>query len=125
MASALHLTLWTTDIPGMTRFLEKVAGLRVLARHPGFAELEAGVSRVLLHSDEAYRGHPWYNAVQKEGVARGIGAEIAFTVTNVDAAFRQAANEGALSIAPPYEADGHRECTVMGPDGYLFTLIEG
>ncbi|MFN0096193.1 MAG: VOC family protein [Dehalococcoidia bacterium] len=125
MASALHLTLWTTDIPGMTRFLERVAGLKVLGHHPGFAELMAGDSRVTLHSDEAYRGHPWFNAVSKEGVARGIGAEIAFSVANVESAFQVAAREGALQIAPPYEVDGHRECTVMGPDGYLFTLVEG
>ena len=120
----MHLTLWTTDIPALARFLEAVAGLTVVGIYPGFAELAAGASRVALHSDEAGRGHPWFIAVQKEGVARGIGTEIGFSVHDVEAAFRAATKLGGLAIAPPYDVDGRRECTVMGPDGYLFTLSQ-
>jgi catechol 2,3-dioxygenase-like lactoylglutathione lyase family enzyme len=118
----LGLVLWTTDIPGMTDFLEKAAGVRVAARHPGFAELDADGGTISLHADEASRSHPWFNALAREGVARGIGTEIRLRVASTPQAFAKATAMGALSVLPPSEIDGHLECQVMGPDSYLFTF---
>jgi catechol 2,3-dioxygenase-like lactoylglutathione lyase family enzyme len=120
----LGLVLWTTDIEALTRFLEGGAGLKVTARHPGYAELRANGSRIVLHADEALRGHPWYDALRREGVARGIGAEIRLRVADVDRAYGAALALGGLSILPPSEIDGDVECQVMGPDGFLVTLWE-
>ena len=120
----LGLVLWATDVFALADFLERVVGAEVSGRHPGFAELRAGTVSIVIHADEAYRGHPWFNAVTKEGVARGIGAEMRFAVSDVHAAYREALKRGAQSIAAPYEIDGGSECTVMGPDGYLLSLYQ-
>jgi catechol 2,3-dioxygenase-like lactoylglutathione lyase family enzyme len=120
--SHLGLVLWTTDILALSHFLETVAGMTVEARHPGFASLRLGGTVVGLHADEAYRGHPWYEAIAREGVARGIGAEIRVRVADVEAAYRAALNLGGLAIEAPCDIDDLRECQVMGPDGYVLSL---
>jgi len=118
----LGLILWTTDIEGLARFLQSVAGLNVETLHPGYASLRLDGAQVVLHADEAYRGHPWYDALRREGVARGIGAELRFRVEDVDARYGAALRRGGLAIQAPYDQDGVRECQVMGPDGYVLSL---
>ncbi len=118
----LGIVLWTTDIVAMARFLESVAGLHVDELHPGYASLRANGARIVLHADEAYRGHPWYDALMREGVARGIGAEMRFRVADVDASYAAAIRAGGLAIQQPYVMDGIAECQVMGPDGFLFAF---
>lgn len=121
--AALGLTLWATDIPALADFLERAGGCTPLGRHPGFATLAAGASQIVLHADdEADRRHPWFQALRKEGVARGIGAELRLRVVDVDRAHSEALRLGALSIIPPSQFEGGRECQVMGPDGYLFSF---
>lgn len=120
--SPLSLVLWTTDIESLAAFLERVAGLHLRERHPGFAALTIGDAEVLIHDDEAYRGHPWYDALNREGAARGIGAELRFRVPDVDAAYRQALAIGGVAVQPPYDSGAEYECQVMGPDGFLVTL---
>jgi|GEM_PF-1102704 len=119
---ALGLILWTTDIQGLARFLESAAGLAVEALHPGYALLRLDGASIVLHADEAYRGHPWYDALRREGVARGIGAELRFRVSDVRASYAEASRRGGLPIQAPYDQDGIRECQVMGPDGYVLSL---
>lgn len=121
-SSGFGLVLWATDVFALADFLERVTGAEVAQRHPGFAQLNVESISIFIHADEAYRGHPWFNAVTREGVARGIGTEMRFAVVDVNDAYRQALKLGAQGIAPPYEADGGNECTIMGPDGYLFSL---
>lgn len=120
--SALGIVFWTHDITALATFLQRVGGLSLAAQHPGFAELRTGDARVMLHADEAWRGHPWYAALAKEGVARGIGAEIRLRVADVAKAYRTALELGGLPITEPYDAGESVECQVMGPDGYLFAL---
>ncbi|MEP6871901.1 MAG: hypothetical protein ABI939_08640 [Anaerolineaceae bacterium] len=122
--SGFGLVLWATDVFALADFLETVAGAQVSGRHPGFAELNAGTVSIVIHADEAYRGHPWFNAVTREGVARGIGTEMRFSVSDVESAYREALKLGAQGIASPYGIDAGTECTVMGPDGYLFSLYQ-
>ena len=114
--------LWTTDVPALAGFLEKVTGAVVEALHPGYASLRAGDSEIMLHADESYRGHPWYDALGREGAARGIGAELRFRVPDVAAGYSLALRAGAQAIAPPYDSGGVLECQVMGPDGFLLSL---
>jgi hypothetical protein len=122
----LGLVLWTTDIPAVTTLLEQAGGLRLLQRHPGFAELEAGGGRIVLHSDDdAYKGHPWFDALRKEGAARGIGAEVRIRVADVDAAYNIAVRLGALAVQKPSDVGDAYECQVMGPDGFLLSFWEG
>jgi len=123
-SSGFGLVLWATDVFALAEFLERVTGARVEQRHPGFAQLNVEAVSIVIHADEAYRGHPWFNAVTREGVARGIGTEMRFAVADVNQAYREALKLGAQSIALPYDADGGSECTVMGPDGYLFSLYQ-
>lgn len=118
----LGLALWTTDIDALAQFLALVAGMKVESRHPGFAALRIDGSVVTLHHDETFRGHPWYDALAHEGVARGIGAEIRVHVADVEAAYAQALRLGGLAIEAPCDVDGVLECQVMGPDGYLLSL---
>jgi catechol 2,3-dioxygenase-like lactoylglutathione lyase family enzyme len=118
------LVLWTTDIPALCDFLAEVGGMDVEQRIPGYASLRVNGARIDLHSDEVYRGHPWYNALVREGVARGIGAEIRVRVDDVDRAYDLGLRRGALAIEAPTDVDDTRECQVMGPDGFLLTLWE-
>jgi len=120
--SSFGLTLWATDVFATAEFLNRVAGLEIEQRHPGFARLRAGDAVISVHDDESYRGHPWFNALAREGVARGIGTEIRLRVDSTSEAFAEALKRGAQSIAPPYEYEGTLECQVMGPDGYVFSL---
>lgn len=116
------ITLWSTEVFALAEFLQKVAGLEIEQRHPGFAALRVGEAAITVHDDESYRGHPWFDALSREGVARGIGAELRFRVASVAEAFAAARKLGAQSIAPPFEIDGTLECQVMGPDGYVLSL---
>lgn len=116
------LILWTTDIAALGRFLQTVAGVRLAEQHPGYARLFAGESEIMLHSDESYRGHPWYDALNREGAARGIGSELRFAVPDVLDSYARALRIGALSVQPPYDDLDTRECQVMGPDGFLVSL---
>ena len=116
------VTLWATDVFVLADFLGKVAGCVVEQRHPGFALLRAGSTPIQVHDDESYRGHPWYEALAREGVARGIGAELRFQVDSCTDAYREALKLGAQSIAAPYEYEGTLECQVLGPDGYVLSL---
>lgn len=120
--SGLGLSLWTTNIVALARFLEVVAGMTVEQQHPGYASLRIAGAQIVLHDEAGYRGHPWYNALRNEGVARGIGAEIRLEVTDVDGAYSRALQLGGLAIEAPSDVDDTRECQVMGPDGYLLTL---
>jgi len=120
--ASFGVVLWTTDIPALADFLVDIAGMQLDERIPGFASLRVDGARVYLHADETYRGHPWYDALAKEGVARGIGAEIRVEVQDVDGAYARALRRGALAIEAPCEVDGVRECQVMGPDGFLLSL---
>lgn len=119
---SLSVILWTTDISALAGFLQRVIGAVVEALHPGYASLRVGQSTIMLHADESYRGHPWYDALGREGAARGIGAELRFRVPDVPAGYSAALRTGAQAIAPPYDAGGVLECQVMGPDGFLFSL---
>jgi hypothetical protein len=116
------LVLWSTDIGALSRFLVEVAGLVLIAQHPGFAAMEAEGLRVEIHGDDAYRGHPWYDALRKEGMARGIGAELRVRVDDVERAYRRAIQLGGLVMYQPYVDDGRVECQVLAPDGYLLSL---
>ena len=121
----LGLVLWTTDIAGLSALLEQVAGLDVLQRHPGYAELQAGTSRIVLHADDdAFRGHPWFDALGRDGAARGIGAEIRLAVPNVDEAYQRAIRLGARAVQQPSDVGDAYECVVMVTDGFLLSLWE-
>lgn len=116
------VTLWSTDVFAMAEFLHRVAGAEIEQRHPGFAALRIGDIRLSVHDDESYRGHPWFQALSREGVARGIGIELRFQVESTSGAFAEARKLGAQSIAQPFEYEGTMECQVMGPDGYVLSL---
>jgi predicted enzyme related to lactoylglutathione lyase len=118
----LGIVLWATDVPALAQFLSEVAGLPITEQHPGLAALAAGPVHLQIHADEAYRGHPWYDALQKEGAARGIGAELRFRVADVDRAYRRALVMGGVAVHAPFEGDNGQECHLLAPDGYLISL---
>ena len=116
------VTLWAADVFALADFLSRVTGAVIEQRHPGFALLRAGDTPIQVHDDESYRGHPWYNALSREGVARGIGAELRFRVEDASRSYSEALKLGAQSIAAPFEYEGTLECQVLGPDGYVLSL---
>ncbi len=121
-ALALRLVLWTTDVARLADFLAKTAGFRVDEMHPGFALLTLDAQALELHGDEAYRGHPWYDALKKEGAARGIGAELRIQVGDVDAAYTTAIRIGGTAVYSPFADGDYIECQVLAPDGYLVSF---
>lgn len=121
-SARLELILWATDVPALASFLEQVAGLAITEQHPGFAILETGGTSLAIHADEAYRGHPWHEALHREGAARGIGAELRFQVEDLQAAYRTGLRIGGSVVYPPHAQDDIWECQLLAPDGYLVTL---
>lgn len=121
-SSGFGLTLWATDVFALADFLQAAAEFEVVERHPGFAVVRKSGIEVQVHADESYRGHPWYEALAREGVARGIGTELRIRVADVIEAYRKALARGGQAIAQPFEFEGTLECQVMGPDGYVFAL---
>jgi uncharacterized glyoxalase superfamily protein PhnB len=119
---SLEVVLWSSDVPSLAAFLARVANFEVVGQHPGYARLELGGSVLTLHADEAYEGHPWFDALKREGAARGIGAELRLEVGEVTAAYRGALAAGATVVYPPHDQEATRECQVLAPDGYLVTL---
>lgn len=120
--AAFGIVLWTSDVASLTSFLASVGRLEVEDLHPGFATLRANGSRIMVHADESYRGHPWYIALHHEGAARGIGAELRLRVPDVVASFNNAVALGGVVVQAPYDDGGVRECQVMAPDGFLLAL---
>ena len=120
--SGLTVVLWSTDIDALVEFLAKTAGANVTARHPGFAALAIGEAQLEVHADEAYAGHPWFDALKREGAARGIGSELRIEAEGVDAIWDEAIQQGGIGIQPPADTGQTYECAVMGPDGYLFSF---
>jgi catechol 2,3-dioxygenase-like lactoylglutathione lyase family enzyme len=120
---SLEVILWATDVPALAAFLEEVVGLEIVEQHPGYARLgTADATSLSIHADEAYQGHPWFEALRHEGLARGIGAELRFPVADVTEAYRLAIRTGASVVYPPHEQEDGVECQVLAPDGYLVTL---
>ena len=122
ISDRMEVVLWATDVSALAGFLQDVVGFTVTAQHPGFARLELGTSNLSIHADEAYQGHPWFEALHREGMARGIGAELHFHVPDVSDAYRKAIRLGASIVYPPHEQESGIECQVLAPDGYLVTL---
>jgi catechol 2,3-dioxygenase-like lactoylglutathione lyase family enzyme len=116
------ITLWASDVFALADFVTAVTGATIVERHPGFASLQVGESTLQIHDDESYRGHPWFEALAREGVARGIGTELRFQVDDAQGSYREALRLGAQAIAAPYELEGSIECQLMGPDGYVLSL---
>jgi catechol 2,3-dioxygenase-like lactoylglutathione lyase family enzyme len=119
---ALRLVLWTTDVQRLAEFLARTAGFEVEEMHPGFALLSLQGQALELHGDEAYRGHPWYDALKKEGAARGIGAELRLEVPDVEQAYTTAIRIGGSAVYAPFADRGTVECQVLAPDGYLVSF---
>lgn len=119
---ALRVVLWTTDVPRLAEFLARTAGFDVQEMHPGFALLALAEQALELHGDEAYRGHPWYDALKKEGAARGIGAELRVQVPDVELAYNTAIRIGGTAVYAPFADRGTVECQVLAPDGYLVSF---
>lgn len=119
---SLRVVLWTTDVARLADFFAKTAGFTVEDMHPGFALLALESQALELHGDEAYRGHPWYDALKKEGAARGIGAELRVQVRDVEAAYTTAIRIGGTAVYSPFADRGSVECQVLAPDGYLVSF---
>lgn len=120
--SSVGLVLWTTDIAGLASFLVNAAGAVLTAQHPGFARVSLGDTSIGLQADEASPGHPWFDALVSDGITRGVGIELRLQVPDVVAAHAIAEAQGAVTVLEPFDTEETRECQVMGPDGYLFTL---
>ena len=122
--SPLSVVLWATDLDAFASFLEGVFDGTIRERHPGFAAVDLNGAEILLHADESYRGHPWFDALGEDGAARGIGAEVRLRVEGVEERYGRALAAGAVGIQEPHDDAGARTCQLMGPDGYFFTLWE-
>jgi hypothetical protein len=72
------VVLWTTDVTTLCEFLVDIAGMAVDQHIPGYASLRVNGAHIFLHSDEVYRGHPWHDALVREGVARASAPSSAF-----------------------------------------------
>ncbi len=103
MVNFSHMIFYVKDVPETVSFYEKAFGIKTKFIHESnqYAELETGSTALAFASDQLGamnlpNGYIHHNLAQKP-----LGAEICFTVDDVEAAFKKAVDAGALAIVEP------------------------
>jgi uncharacterized glyoxalase superfamily protein PhnB len=88
-----------------------------------FAALElAGGVPLMLHADSSYAGHPWAGEL-KDGVRRGLGAELRLLGPDPDQVEAAARDAGGTVLQPAQDKPhGWRETIVADPEGYTWAV---
>jgi hypothetical protein len=120
----LFLELFTPHVGDYVRFLQTVAGFRLVHEEAGFAELRSEMGEMMVNSGKGLpAGHPFHGKVL--GHDQGIGVEIGIVVADVTAA-RQAALQFKEWSASEIRRQpwGQSDFRVVTGDGYYFRLTE-
>ena len=79
----LFLELFTPHASDYIRFLQTVAGFRLVREETGFAELRSEMGEVMVNSGKALpAGHPFHGKIL--GHDQGVGVEIGIVVARPD-----------------------------------------
>ena len=120
----LFLELFTPHASDYIRFLQTVAGFRLVREETGFAELRSEMGEVMVNSGKALpAGHPFYGKIL--GHDQGVGVEIGIVVADLTVARRAALQCNGWSVTDIHRQRwGQSDFRVVTGDGYYFRLTE-
>jgi uncharacterized glyoxalase superfamily protein PhnB len=103
-------------------FYRDVLGATVRYVDREFAALVVNGTPLMLHADPTYQGHPWA-AELRDGVRRGLGAELRVLGLDPDQVQRAAEEAGGTVLQPAQDKPhGWRETIVADPEGYTWAV---
>jgi uncharacterized glyoxalase superfamily protein PhnB len=114
--------LLVTDPRVSAEFYRQVLGAVVRYVDEDFAAIEVHGTPIMLHADRTYAGHPWYPEL-RDGLRRGLGAELRLFGVDPDPVARAADRHGGLVLQPAQDKPhGWRETIIADPDGYSWAI---
>ncbi len=120
----VFLELFTPHAGNYLRFLQTVAGFRLVHEEAGFAELRSEMGELMVNSGKALpAGHPFHGKIL--GHDQGVGVEIGIVVADLVAARRAALQFKGWSVTDVRRQPwGQSDFRVVTCDGYYFRLTE-
>jgi len=118
-----YVILIVDDLDLALRFYTDVLGLRLGHRSGDYAQFDTGATRLGLYTRDAMA--KTLGLSLRPPAQDAPGFEIGFKVPDVDAAFKELVERGALPVTPPTDRPwGQRTAYVRDPDGHLFELAQ-
>jgi len=103
-------------------FYRVVLGAVVRYADPDFAAIEVSGIPIMLHADTSYGEHPWFPEL-RDGIRRGLGAELRLFGLDPDPVAVAAAAHGGSVLQPAQDKPhGWRETIIADPDGYTWAV---
>lgn len=116
----LGINILVSDVPRCVDFLTQLFEIKAHQASADFAIMMYQSQIFQLHSDATYSAHPLL-PLMPENPPCGLGIELRLYDSGLDAAAVRAEPLGAIILqAPSDKPHGLRECTILGPDGYLW-----
>jgi catechol 2,3-dioxygenase-like lactoylglutathione lyase family enzyme len=123
LSVADYVVIIVEDLDRALAFYTRVLGLALGHRSGPFAQLATGATRICLYRRDAMQATLGYRI----GPARddSPGFELGFKVADVDAAYAELVEQGAVSATPPADRHwGQRTAYIKDPDGHLIELAQ-
>ncbi|HWP57858.1 MAG TPA: VOC family protein [Candidatus Acidoferrales bacterium] len=118
-----YVVLIVQDLERALRFYTGVLGLRLGHRSGDYAQLDTGATRLALYARKAMEAT--LKMPLRAADADQPQFEIGFKVSDVDQAFAELTERGAVSVVAPTDRFwGQRTAYVRDPDGYLIELAQ-
>lgn len=116
----LGVNILLSNVPRCVDFLTQVFEMKAHQASADFAIMAYQSQVFQLHSDATYSAHPLLPLLP-ENPPRGLGVELRLYDSDPDTAATRAEALGAMILqAPSDKPHGLRECSILGPDGYLW-----
>ena len=118
-----YVILIVDDLDRTLSFYTQVLGLRLGHRSGEYAQLDTGTTRLGFYTRTAMAQA--LDSSLTKPATDAAGFELGFKVANVDAAYAELVEKGAMAGTPPTTRQwGQRTAYVRDPDGYLRELAQ-
>jgi lactoylglutathione lyase len=118
----VFVELYTQDTAGYLKFIESVAGFKVVQNDPKFAVLRSERGEILLNGEKE-PANPFRGKLTGRG--QGIGVEIGIVAADLDKCHEAAKKSGwTISAGIQKRPWGVRDFRVLAPDGYYLRFTE-
>ncbi len=118
-----YVILIVDDLDRTLSFYTQVLGLRLGHRSGEYAQLDTGTTRLGFYTRTAMAQA--LDSSLTKPATDAAGFELGFKVANVDAAYAELVEKGAMAVTPPTTRQwGQRTAYVRDPDGYLIELAQ-
>ncbi len=118
-----YVVLIVADLERALAFYVDLLGLALGHRSGAYAQLDTGRTRLSLYERESMQETLGF--VLRPAADDRPGFELGFKVDDIDAAFEELLEGGAVSASPPVDRPwGQRTGYVRDPDGHLIELVQ-